>query len=149
MLGACDDDSKLNSRTFKRVFRDAFAGTGVGWGDEWISFRYERRLERIDGAGVFRFQPAVRQALRKDQTEYMCQPVVVQRTQARDVAVSCRVQLEGLLEAGVLARSTFNESYALLVRPNEALLCRYSVAERHVLARQELPSDATDCFLRS
>jgi PhoD-like phosphatase len=150
MLGACDllDDPKTQSPALKRFFVDEFEGTGIGWGDEWSSFRYEALLERIDGAGVFRFEPAVGQSVREDQTHYMTQPVVVHGTQARDVAVSCRVQLDGLLEGGVLARSAFDESYALLVSPEEALLCRYSVAERQVLARQELPPGVTDCSLR-
>jgi hypothetical protein len=100
--------------------------------------------------GSLPIPPAHGQAVWEDkpQTEYMNQPVVVHGVQAQDVAVSCRVTLEGLLEAGIIARASFDEAYALLVKPGEALLCRYMVGVRHVLARRELPKDATECVLR-
>jgi hypothetical protein len=151
VLGACDSRGlKLGTRTLKPIFEDAFEGNGPGWRDAWTSFRYEGSLARSNGAGVIRFGPGTRAALRDDvtHTEYMTQPVVVHGVQAHDVAISCRVVLAGMLEAGVLGRSSFDESYALVVRPGEALLCRYSVEQRHVLARRALPRDATDFALR-
>ncbi|MGH2750639.1 MAG: alkaline phosphatase D family protein [Actinomycetota bacterium] len=151
ILGACDFRGlEPRSRTLEPVFEDTFAGNGPGWRDVWTSFRYGGSLARSDGAGVFRFGPATRMAVRDDRThtEYMTQPVVVHGMQAQDVAVSCRVRLEGMLEAGVLGRSSFDESYALVVRSGEALLCRYAVEQRHVLARRDLPRDATDFALR-
>jgi hypothetical protein len=150
-LGACvSRDLKQRTRILKPVFEDAFSENGPGWLDEWTSFRYEGSLERLGGEGVFRFGPATRMAVRDDRThtEYMTQPVVVHGVQARDVAVSCHVGLEGVLEAGVIGRASFDESYALVVRPGEALLCRYTVEQRHVLVRRVLPRDATDFALR-
>jgi hypothetical protein len=45
VLGACDPrDTGPRLRPFRNVFDEAFESEGPGWGDEWMSFRYEAKL---------------------------------------------------------------------------------------------------------
>lgn len=140
-LASCDVFSdELNQAAFQSVFKDAFDTARDGWASDWLKVRYEGVWELGDGAGIIPVEPAPKRAIEEDarQTEYMGFPVVVPGRSAADVKVSCRVDLEGTVEAGVIARWRYDEAYALLVREDEALLCRYSVKDRVDLQRIRL-----------
>ena len=148
LLGSCDPGSDATSPIpLRRRFIDEdFSATGKGWGERWLNFRYDGVLETQGGAGVMHLAPAVPKAttLDKEHIDYMAHPVVVPEVQVGDVDVVCDVELDGYLEAGVLARSSFDESYALLVRRGRALLCRYGTDGRRILAQRGLPRSATE-----
>lgn len=126
---------------FASVFKASFDGTGEGWGRDWLNVRYEGRWKRSGGTGLVTFDEAPKRAVEEDarQTEYMGFPIVVPEHSATDVKVSCEVALQGTTEAGVIARWRHDEAYALLVREDEALLCRYSVKDRVDYQRVALP----------
>lgn len=86
---------------------------------------------------------APKRAIEEDarQTEYLGFPVVVPGRAAADVRVESSVSLVGPVEAGVIARWRHDEAYALLVRRDEALLCRYSVKDRRDFQRKALKVD--------
>jgi hypothetical protein len=126
-------------------FSEDFTGEGHGWSREWLNVRYEGFWERAGGTGITAVDPALPFAITTEPaspvTEYMAQPIVVPAQQATDVQVVAQVRLEGSLEAGLLARCSFDEAYALLVTARAALLCRYGVLDRSVLARSQLEGD--------
>jgi hypothetical protein len=67
--------------------------------------------------------------------EYLGEPFVVADSYLSDSTVEARVRLSGRLEAGLVARWWHDRAYALLVSPEELLLCRYSEVERRVVDR--------------
>lgn len=138
-LVSCDVFSD-DPPAFERVFRDAFDGSGNGWGDDWTNVRYEATWKRATGAGIVPVDPAPKRAIEEDarQTEYMGFPVVVPAHSAGDMRVTCDVAIDGPVEAGVIARWRHDEAYALLVRDGEVLLCRYSVKDRQDLQRKKV-----------
>ncbi|HEV2756398.1 MAG TPA: alkaline phosphatase D family protein [Actinomycetota bacterium] len=117
-----------------------FETDGPGWGDKWLNVRYEGPLSVRDGKGVVEVEPAVEKALQegKEVAEYMARPVIAPELDAADVQVAATVELDGPVEAGVVARVTYDESYALLVREGEARLYRYDVVDRTLLAKETL-----------
>jgi len=82
------------------------------------------------------------------QTEYLSEPILVKDFVAEDVAVTADIEVVGGVEAGILARWSFAEAYALLLTRSEALLCRYSQTDRRVLDRGPLPATAGPFRLR-
>ena len=142
-LVSCDVFSDEPAR-FEKVFSDGFGGTGEGWGSDWMKVRYEAEWSRADGAGIIPVDLAPKRGIEEDarQTEYMGFPVVVPGHSVADVRVTCDVERDGPVEAGVIARWRHDEAYALLLRDGEALLCRYSVKDRHDFQRKALTGDA-------
>jgi hypothetical protein len=130
--------------TFESVFSDAFDGTGDGWGEGWLNVRYEGAWKRAKGSGIVPVELAPKRGIEEDarQTEYMGWPVVVPGHSAADVRVTCDVERNGPVEAGVIARWRHDEAYALLIRDGEALLCRYSVKDRRDFQRKALTGDS-------
>jgi phosphodiesterase/alkaline phosphatase D-like protein len=70
----------------------------------------------------------------------MARPVIAPGLDADDVTVTATVELDGPVEAGVIARVTYDEGYALLVREGEARLYRYDVVDRTLLAQATIPA---------
>jgi hypothetical protein len=89
---------------------------------------------------VIDVEPAVEKALQegKEVAEYMARPVIAPELDVADVEVSALVELDGPVEAGVLARATYDEGYALLARDGELRLYRYDVVDRRLLAKQDV-----------
>ena len=140
-LASCDVFSDDPSEApFESVFTETFDTAREGWGPDWLSVRYEFEPAIESGAGILAVDVAPKRAIEEDarQTEYMGFPVVVPGRAADDTKVSCEVDLEGIVEAGVIARWRHDEAYALLVRKDEAILCRYSVKDRMDLDRIKL-----------
>ncbi|MDQ4124602.1 MAG: hypothetical protein M3134_03235, partial [Actinomycetota bacterium] len=121
---------------------ERFETSGSGWGEKWLNVRYQGPLSVRDRKGIVEVEPAVEKALQegKQVAEYMARPVIVPSLDAADVEVTARVDLDGPVEAGVIARVTYDEGYALLVRDGEARLYRYDVVDRKLLAKEELSS---------
>lgn len=143
VLGACDGAADPAPRPAGAAARvtEHFERDGTGWGDKWLNVRYEGPLSVRDGKGIVEVEPAVEKALQegKEVAEYMARPVIAPGLDAEDVKVAARVELDGPVEAGVIARVTYDESYALLVREGEARLFRYDVVDRKLLAQEPLP----------
>ncbi|MDQ3951974.1 MAG: alkaline phosphatase D family protein, partial [Actinomycetota bacterium] len=121
---------------------EKFPQDGSGWGSKWVNVRYEGPLSVRDGKGVIEVEPAVEKALQegKEVAEYMARPVIAPSLDAADAEVVATVELDGPVEAGVVARVTYDEGYALLVREGEARLYRYDVVDRKLLAKEALPA---------
>ncbi|MDQ3981133.1 MAG: alkaline phosphatase D family protein, partial [Actinomycetota bacterium] len=94
------------------------------------------------GQGIVEVEPAVEKALQegKEVAEYMARPVIAPAVDAADVSVTATVELDGPVEAGVVARVSYDEGYALLVREGEARLYRYDVVDRTLLDETPIPS---------
>ncbi|MDQ3914355.1 MAG: alkaline phosphatase D family protein [Actinomycetota bacterium] len=144
-LGACDDEivgpRPPPPEAAARV-TEHFRSDGAGWGEKWLNVRYEGPLSVRDGKGIVEVEPAVEKALQegKKVAEYMARPVIAPSLDAADVEVAATVQLDGPVEAGVVARVTYDEGYALLVREGEARLYRYDVVDRTLLAKEPVAS---------
>ena len=124
---------------FKSVFTEAFDGQGSGWGDAWTAVRYESAWGRDAGRGGVTVGPAPARSLEEDarQTEYMGEPFVLASVAGTDMRVRAEVRLKSdAADVGVLCRWSFDEAYALLIRNDEILLCRYGVKDRIDLARK-------------
>ena len=147
-LVSCDVFSNEPAE-FRSAFRETFSGSGDGWGEEWLNVRYEGSWTRTGKAGVIPVEAAPKRAIEEDarQTEYMGFPIVVPRYSAAEVRVSADVSIKGEVEAGVIARWRHDEAYALLVRADEVLLCRYSVKDRRDFQREPLPGRSGECSL--
>jgi PhoD-like phosphatase len=142
-LAGCDDEAPLSSNgpgneVPEPFFRDDFSTEGHGWGPDWLNVRYESGWWVAAGAGVCDVPVGVPKALAagKARTEYMTQPVIYPHKQADFAIVQAQVLLDGPIEAGLIARASFDESYALLVREGQLLLCRYRKTDRAVLAQK-------------
>nr|MDQ3958454.1 hypothetical protein [Actinomycetota bacterium] len=120
---------------------ERFARDGSGWGDKWLNVRYEGPWSVEGGKGIVEVEPAVEKALQegKEVAEYMARPVIAPGLDADDVLVTATVELDGPIEAGVIARVTYDEAYALLVRDGEARLYRYDVVDRTLLGKDTFP----------
>lgn len=149
---ACDDKpdivgstsgGKLTDRRAPLFFSEDFATDRHGWGDAWLNVRYETGWWVADGAGVCDVPAGVPKALApgKGHTQYMTQPVVHTGAAADGVHLEARILLDGDVEAGVIACASFDECYALLVRPGGAILCRYGVTDRAVLGTIHVATD--------
>ena len=134
-----DDPSEA---PFESVFTEDFSSGE--WGSDWLSVRYEFQPTVAKGAGILEVDVAPKRAIEEDarQTEYMGFPVVVPGHAVDDTKVSCEVEIDGVVEAGVIARWRHDEAYALLIRDGEVLLCRYSVKDRQDFQRKALTGDA-------
>jgi hypothetical protein len=143
-LASCDVFSD-DPPQFETVFAEPFEGSGPGWNENWVNVRYEAEWEVSMGAGRIPVELAPKRGIEEDarQTEYMGFPVVVPAHSCEDVRVSCDVELDGPVEAGVIARWRHDEAYALLLRDGEALLCRYSVKDRLDFQRKALTGDGS------
>lgn len=143
LLAGCEGDTAPPPPTQAAAARvtERFETSGSGWGDKWLNVRYEGPLSVRDRKGVVEVEPAVEKALQegKQVAEYMARPVIAPSLDAADVEVAATVELDGPVEAGVIARVSYDESYALLVRDGEARLYRYDVVDRKLLAKEELP----------
>ena len=142
-LVSCDVFSD-DPAPFESVFAERFEGSGPGWNESWVNVRYEADWEVARGAGHIPVELAPKRGIEEDarQTEYMGFPVVVPAHSCEDVRVSCDVELDGPVEAGVIARWRHDEAYALLLRDGEVLLSRYSVKDRRDFQRKALTGDA-------
>lgn len=142
LLVGCEGDTAPPPRAPAAAAKvtEHFETSGSGWGDKWLNVRYEGPLSVRDRRGVVEVEPAVEKALQegKEVSEYMARPVIAPSLDAADVEVAATVELDGPVEAGVIARVTYDESYALLVRDGEARLYRYDVVDRTLLAKEEL-----------
>ncbi|HEX2296877.1 MAG TPA: alkaline phosphatase D family protein [Actinomycetota bacterium] len=130
---------------------ERFERDGAGWGDEWLNVRYEGPLSVRDGKGIVGVEPAVEKALQegKEVAEYMAQPVIAPSIDFADGTVTATVELDGPVEAGIVARVTYDEGYALLVRDRDVRLFRYDVVDRTLLAEDPLePSGPVRLELR-
>jgi hypothetical protein len=137
MLASCDDDSPSTPTTPREnVFADDLSSS---WGPEWLSLRYETRLQVLAGGVGLEMAPAVKDAL--DDAFYMAYPVIVTSVQADEVLVRGDVRGGDASGAGVIVRSSFDACYALIVTPGELQLSRYSPAGRTILDRAQLPHD--------
>jgi hypothetical protein len=102
--------------------------------------RYEAAARRRGRRALLEVGPAPLRAVDdRPQAEYLGEPFVVARAQVSSCVVRAEVRLVGRAEAGVIARWSYDQAYALLVTPEEALLCRYGVTQRRVLDRSPLP----------
>jgi hypothetical protein len=135
LLGiSCEEAAE--SIPFRRVFRDDFHGDGAGLGDEWLPVRYGATARRTAGRAVVRVPRAPSWvAGERARTEYLGETFVVPTLQVSSCTVSARIRLSGPCEAGVIARWNYDEAYAVLLGPEEALLCRYGVMDRKVVDR--------------
>ncbi len=145
-IGACDDDTSVPSAGTGRVlFSDDFASPERD--AHWLSLRYATPVHRSTGTLTLALPPANRSAVDPDRANsfYPHHPVIVPGFQTAESTISARVQLQGLLEAGVIACASFDEAYALLIGGGRALLCRYSPVNRRILRegslRGEGPTD--------
>ena len=137
ILAACDGDSPT---TPTEPRQKAFAADlSSSWGPEWLSLRYDTALQAFAGGVGFEMDPAVADAL--DDAFYMPYPVIVTSIQANDVRVRSDVRCGAASGAGIIARSSFDACYALIVTPGELQLSRYSPAERTILDSAQLPHD--------
>ncbi|HEX2195444.1 MAG TPA: twin-arginine translocation signal domain-containing protein, partial [Actinomycetota bacterium] len=140
-LGGCEDDAAPPvSPADPQRFSERFAADGDGWGSEWLNVRYEGPLSVENGKGVVEVEPAVEKALQegKEVAEYMARPVIAPGLDLADGTVRATVELDGPVEAGVVARVTYEEGYALLVRDGDVRLFRYDVVDRTLLAKEPL-----------
>jgi hypothetical protein len=121
---------------------EQFSRDGSGWGDRWLNVRYEGRWSAEGGKGVIEVEPAVEKALQegKEVAEYMARPVIAPATDSADARVTATVELDGPVEAGVVARVTYDEGYALLISEGRAGLYRYDVVDRTLLGERRLPA---------
>lgn len=142
-LVSCDVFSD-EPEPFESVFAERFEGSGPAWSENWVKVRYEADWEVAKGAGHIPVELAPKRGIEEDarQTEYMGFPVVVPAHSCEDVRVSCDVELDGPVEAGVIARWRYDEAYALLLRDGEVLLSRYSVKDRRDFQRKALTGDS-------
>jgi hypothetical protein len=139
LLGiSCEEpDEKL---PFRRIFADDFPGDGAGLGDEWLSVRYGATARRAAGNATVRVHPAPAWVVgERARTEYLGETFVVPTLRLSSCKVSARVRLSGPSEAGVIACWNYDEAYAVLLTPEEVLLCRYGVMDRTVLDRSPVP----------
>jgi hypothetical protein len=134
IASGCDIESSPSAlRAHDAVAVDDLASS---WGSSWSSLRYNTKLESFDGAGGFEMNPATRDAM--DGDYYMGYPVIVTSDLAHDVSVRCEVRPDEYAAAGVIARSSFDACYALMVASQELILCRYTPAERITLDQARL-----------
>ncbi|HYP23035.1 MAG TPA: twin-arginine translocation signal domain-containing protein, partial [Actinomycetota bacterium] len=142
LLAACENETTPSPTPPPpdRVVEADFAGTHRGWGPDWVNVRYEGPWSVEEGRGVIEVEPAVEKALQegKEVAEYMARPVISRLVDADEVEVAATVELDGPVEAGVVARVSYEEGYALLVRDGEARLYRYDVVDRKLLAKESL-----------
>jgi alkaline phosphatase D len=144
LLGACDEEiagpKPPPAEAASTRVTEHFSNDGPGWGAKWHNVRYEGPLSVRDGRGIVEVEPAVEKALQegKEVAEYMARPVIAPELDAADVKVAAAVELDGPVEAGLVARVTYDEAYALLVRDGEARLYRYDVVDRKLLAKEAL-----------
>ena len=148
---ACDSDvAPPPARETARLV-ERFADDGNGWGPRWLNVRYEGPLSVEDGKGVVEVERAVEKALQEGKAvaEYMARPVIAPDLDLEDCVVRATVELDGPVEAGIVARVTYDESYALLVRAGRVALFRYDVVDRTLLAKEPLEAEsAVDLELR-
>ena len=148
VLGAACDDASPSGSTNplsnepESFFSDDFTTDRHGWGDDWLSVRYESAWWIAGGVAVSEVPVGIPKALApgKGHTEYMAQPVVHPKTECASPVVKAQVLVDGPVEAGLIACASFDESYAVLLRSGKALLCRYGITDRSVLAQKSLPS---------
>jgi hypothetical protein len=142
-LASCDVFSD-EPAPFESVFAERFEESGAGWNENWVKVRYEGEWKTANGAGVIPVELAPKRGIEEDarQTEYMGYPVVVPGHSCAETRVTCEVEIDGPVEAGVIARWRHDEAYALLLRDGEALLCRYSVKDRRDFQRKAITGDA-------
>jgi phosphodiesterase/alkaline phosphatase D-like protein len=142
LLAACESDPAPPAPPAEAAARvtEHFETDGPGWGDKWLNVRYEGPWSVRDGKGIVEVEPAVEKALQegKEVAEYMARPVIAPSLDVADVQVAATVELDGPVEAGVVARVTYEEGYTLLVREGEARLYRYDVVDRKLLAKEAL-----------
>lgn len=140
-LAACDSSSQGSTGTANpaHVAVD-FGGEGHGFGRGWLNVRYEADVHRAGGIGMSQVPPGIPKALQpgKQHAEYMAQPVVRTDLEATDVEVRASLRAQGPVEAGVIARASFDQAYACLVTGDSLLLCRYDIMDRTILKRAPL-----------
>jgi hypothetical protein len=135
VTSACTPRDSLN-----RFFEDDFSRTEPGWGEPWSNVRYKGEWSTSGEEGIIVIPPAPRWYTRPDrpQMEYLGRPVVIEDRVVADVHVEALVAIHGLAEIGIVSRYWFDEAYALLLSPSEALLCKYGRMDRIIFARSRL-----------
>ncbi|MGH2746863.1 MAG: alkaline phosphatase D family protein [Actinomycetota bacterium] len=138
-LSSCDPASETSGR-LARLLPDGFSGTGPGWGPGWHNVRYESSIGRAEGAAFAEVEASTGKIMRVDipQREYMAVPVVHAGAEVADGTVSSEVLLHSAVEAGVLARWSYDVAYALVVTEGRALLYKYSTEDRTTLAATDV-----------
>lgn len=140
LLGGCDGDASTAATDVARTpfFSDDLTSPGEGWGKRWLNVRYEGVLVRGPGGGSIEVAAPGHRAIAGElrRMDYLAQPVVVPGFETDDCSVAGELRIEGPVQAGVLARWSYDTCYALLVSAREALLCRYDPADMSVLARE-------------
>jgi hypothetical protein len=117
-----------------KVFSDRFAEP-ERWDEGWLNVRYSSAWERVGDTAVI-MVPRPRQGamiIGERRMEYLYQPVVIPAHDLDDVAVAVDVRIEGGVEAGALARWSYDVAYAALLSDDRLLLCRYDSTDRKVL----------------
>lgn len=140
VLAACESTGAPPTPSLvPRTSVDAsFRGSHRGWGPDWVNVRYQGTLSVADGHGFIDVEPAVEKALQEGKAvaEYMARPVIYRGIDSDDVEVFTTVELDGPVEAGPVARVSYDEGYALLARDGEVRLYRYDVVDRKLLAKE-------------
>ena len=121
-------------------FVQRFETNGPDWGPDWLNVRYESHVWVEDKVGQIEVNPAVEKALQegKEVAEYMALPVIAPALDLDDCVVEATIEIEGPAEAGVIARVSYEEGYALLVRDDELRLYRYDVVDRKLLGKEQM-----------
>lgn len=142
LLVACEAEVAPPPRPEVSRFTERFATQGEGWGPKWLNVRYEGPLSVEDGRGVVEVEPAVEKALQegKEVAEYMARPVIVPELDLAETRVKGTVELDGPVDAGLIACVTYDEGYALLAGDDKVRLWRYDVVDRKLLAEQDFPT---------
>lgn len=140
VFGACETESPAPpaGQAAPAGLTERFPRDGSGWGPDWLNVRYEGPLSVEGGKGIVEVEPAVEKALQEGKAvaEYMARPVIAPSVDVADCTVRATVELDGPVEAGVVAHVTYDEGYALLVREGDLKLFRYDVVDRTLLAKE-------------
>ena len=141
IVRACEDTSAPPDRPGHLLFSDDFSS--LRWDTDWLNLRYATPVQRSSGMVNIAFPPANHLAVDRNRPDsfYLHHPIIVPDFQISELTVSARVQLRGLIEAGVIACASFDEAYALLIGGGRALLCRYSAVNRRVFIERSLRQD--------
>lgn len=144
-LGGCESETVPGPQPppATAVFKEKFTADGQGWGSKWLNVRYEGPLSVQNGKGVVEVEAAVEKALQegKEVAEYMARPVIAPALDLARAEILATVELDGPVEAGVVANVSYEEGYALLVTADKVRLWRYDVVDRKLLGEKDLPSE--------
>ena len=106
--------------------------------------RYAGQWELRNGEGAVGVEtPNPHAVSAKPHADYMGQPVIVGDLEVGNCEVSVTLSIEGKAEAGLIARWSYDQAYALLVAESEILLIRYTTTDGLVMQRGALPIGGT------